>query len=311
MPKNGDSQGNGLPIGRRDVCKAMGATIAGSLLPVSVASASGDATVLGDFEESFDGWKTNGGNSLDRVTAERWDRPVTSGSHALEVRSNGDPYPLVFNTDRASEADFWSNQYMLADVTVGGLEDGVGALAFTMRYHHSAGKGGGKGGDSPGGNPPGQGRSPNVEVFDPIPVPEGVQATLHWDLSELSEGVRRAPKRVGIAWHAQGTEPNKGPSGRGPGEALTGSVFLDNVRLSADLTEFNRSAIEQHMLSLQDDYGSYTYTIADFDSEALVENGVLEFYDGTEIPTEFTIHGDQQFEYTIDDTSYRLGGGWQ
>ena len=311
MSENRGSRGTGVSLERRDVVRATGATLAASLLPASIASASGGTSVLGDFEESLEGWKTNGGNDLTRVSDETWARPVTSGSHALEVRSDGDPYPHVYNTERTSEGDFTSNRFLLADVTVGGFEDSASALDFTLWYQHAAGNGGGKKNGSPGGGPSGRGQSPNVEEFEPITVDQGVKTTLHWDLSGLSDDERRNPKRVGIGWHTHGTKPKKGPSGRGPGESLTGSVYLDNIRLSDSLTEYNRSAIEQHVLSLQDEHGSFTVSLSSFDQAALVEESVLHFYDGTEVSTKFTAVGDGKFEYVIDGTAYRLGGGWE
>lgn len=318
MVKNSDrGGGDGLSLERRAVVKATGATIASSVLPVAVAGASGNTTVLGDFEGSLDGWKTNGGNELASRGADTWDKPITKGSQALEVRSTGDPYPLVFNSERTAAADFASNPYLLADVTVAGFEKIDDDVDFSLRFHFSRSggqgrtRGRGNGNDPSGGGPSGQSQSPNVEIFDPIRVPQGGQMKLYWDLRALSTEKRENAKRIGIAWHAHGTEPKKGPSGRGPGEPLRGRVYFDNVRITDNLTEFNESAIEHHLLSLQRNHGSYTVSTTAFDRDNLIEEGVIEFYDGTEVATRLAILGDGKFEYTIGDTTYRLGSGWE
>jgi hypothetical protein len=147
--------------------KGFGLTAVGlSVGPIPVsAQTSSDTVVLGDFESGLDGWKTNGGNRLSRVSVE--DRPaaVTSGEYALDVTVTGDPYPMIENKSRVKRADFVGHPYLVADVAPSQVSDTASEVTFQFRYHHNAAPA--KGGEGSSG----KGKKPAlVEESEPVIV---------------------------------------------------------------------------------------------------------------------------------------------
>lgn len=328
---------DGLPTERRTFVKGVGSGMLGSLLPATVVDAaeSDTVTILGDFEGSLDNWRTNGGNTLKQQSSDEWNRPVTNGEGVLKVHASGDPYPMVYNRKRVRAADLIETPYLLADVTVGQFENDSTDLAFNFRYHRLAGEDanhgsnstsgkGGSGGGNNGGvgasgssnggsanDKPGQSQSPLVAASETMVVPQYVKTTLTWDLSDLAKMKRDESDRIDLAWHAAGEEPKTGPSGRGPGTPLNGSVYLDNIRLVDSITELSERAMARKLTRLKARHGTLEYRNERSDVESLTERGRFVFNDGTEVGVEFSAETVNKWHYSIGEETYRLGGGWE
>lgn len=277
--------------------------------PVSARSDPG-GTSLGDFESGLDGWKTNGGVKLSRVEYE--DRPyaIESGDHALEVSANGDPYPMIANRRRVRKADFVDNPYLLGHVTVGELTDELESITFKLRYHHGAapadGSGGGKNQDGKGSGNGSTQKSALVEEKE-VTVPSLTKSLIQWDMSSLAEEKRSDPKRLEIAWYA-GDEPKTGPRGRGPGEGLTGAVVFDAIRVTDSVQLLNIASFGNHIRDLKRQHGTFEYETVEYFEGG--EEGKLVFTDGTEVPVRWEDRGSDRELYTVGDTTFKLGGGW-
>lgn len=101
----------------------------------------GEAAVLGDFESGLDGWSTNGGNTLERISEEDIPAGIRSGSHGLSVEIDGDAYPMIENKQRVAGADFLEFPHLSMHV-LGATADTESDLMFQFRIHHLPDNGG-------------------------------------------------------------------------------------------------------------------------------------------------------------------------
>ena len=298
-------------ISRRNIIKLAASGGVLSLVPIHVGAEDGNLTLLGDFEDSLDGWKTNQGNDLVVVTEDEEPFAVTEGERALKVNATGDPYPMIENKQRVRDADFAENPYLLADVFVGEAR-GLSEVEFTLRFHYGEdGRGNGNRGGDRNRRWRGRGRQKkSVRVEETtLTLPQLSDATLFWDMSEIDDVKLSNPRRLEIAWRLKDSPSPTGPRGRGPREGYQGDVYFSNVRLTDDVNSLSREGVALQLNKLRAQNGTYRYE-ADFRTDE-VEEGRFVFNNGNEIPVEFeTVDGDR-FVYSIDGESYRIGGGWR
>ncbi|PSP78791.1 hypothetical protein BRC81_07150 [Halobacteriales archaeon QS_1_68_20] len=259
----------------------------------------GDAELLGGFEDGFDGWKTNGGNELHRVSADSFDTAVTQGGHALGVKIDGDPHPMI-QKPNVGGASFDQRPHLGVDVLAATYGDDADVV-FSMRYHYDSR--GGKGGNRKG--------KPNVAESDDVRVPQYRSSTLYWDMSDLPDEALASPRRLEITWHPAGRDPSVQPEGRGPasGKEYRGFAVFDNVRLSDVPTDYTANALSALTQRLIREHGSVERAIPE-EGDADTEQGRILFADGTTVPYTVERLADEKFVFTLDGEAFKLGGGW-
>lgn len=320
-------------IDRRGLLKMLGAAGALASLPeghAGVASAreAGETRLLGGFESGRDGWKTNGGNELHLVDDNSFPPGVTQGTQALGVRVSGDPFPHVWKKD-VRNVDFQSHPYLVGDVLATTFENDA-SVVFKIRYYYgrasgeddrkSSEKGGKRGSGKKGGEKDSKKRDnngaepvgkPSVVESPEIRVEQLTPSTLYWDMSDLSDDALADPTRLEIAWYPADHPPETGANGRGSASSYDyrGGVVFDNIRVTSNPTEGATDAMTETFDRLQSAHGPFKEAITE-QVEANEEHGYALFSDGTRVPYMFEALGDGKFVYTLDDESFKLGGGW-
>lgn len=302
-----------MNINRRSFIQGTGAGTLLSTLPVRALAKNSDATTtsISTFEDGIEGWRTNGGNDLGRVSAESFGG-VVEGSYGLAVLTQRDAYPMIENTDRVPEADFVSAPYLVADA-LPAVADSGSNVTFQFRLHHKPTEGNGKG-KSGGEKRNGNGRNkdpgrPRVVSSPPIGIPQYRKSQLSWDLSNVSEDVRANATRLELRWHLGEETPERGPRGNQHDYDYQGYTVFDSFRLTDDPTKVSTKALSQTMTNMRLEHGVLTSTEVN-EERAGYESGVFRFSDGTTIDYRFEQIGEEKYKYTIGDTEYKLGGGW-
>ena len=307
-------------LSRRVLLKTLGTTGSAAALGTgvtggSVAARTESSNRLGSFDSSLDDWKTNGGNTLKRVSKNNFGAVVTSGDHAMGVGIDGDPYPMVWRND-LGPVDFASNPYFVAEVYATTLDNDADVV-FDLRLHYNpkgpgngnenrgkeAGKGGKRGTDN---SPVGK---PRVVSSDPITVPQNTPQHLTWDMRDLPDETLTNARRFEIAWHPANHEPRKGPNGRGPGYDYQGAVFLDSIRLESSQDVLASQRLTGTLSALEREYGSFKRVVTE-SADGGVETGYVEFLSGATVDYTFEILSDEQYRYTIAGETFDIGGGW-
>lgn len=290
---------------RRCFLQAASAVSIASLLPRRGRGApTGDITLLGGFESDLEGWQTNGGNELERISDDEFAGSATQGSHALAVGTDGDAYPMIENKKRIRRADFDDSPFLMADV-VPVVADTDSDIVFTFRYHHADAPP-----DSKGNTQSRQEKPTLVEESPEIRVPQFLQSQIHWDMSELDESTRSKPRRLEIAWYPVDHPPVGGPRGGGSGAFdYRGYTLFDNIHLSDVPTDLSRGALQDKLRQLRLDRGRIVKVETDELSKTF-ESGRFLFGDGESVPYQFEVSESDQFKYAIDGETFELGGGW-
>lgn len=297
----------GLSPSRRNVLKtvpAAGAYLSlGEFATGPVAAAEGGNGVrLGGFDDGLDGWKTTGGNKLTRVSEDEMPAAVTDGTHALAVEIDGDLHPMIENKKRVKQADFEKHPYLLMDV-VGYAEETDSDLVFTLRLHHTATPADGGGKSKSGG------KNVLVEESDEQTIAQLNPGQIRWDMTDLDDDVLRTAKRLEIVWYIEDHPPDKGHRGRAKGDFdYRGLVAFDDIRLTDDVVDVEAQARLEKKRDLHRKHGMIVERTFEEQSEGL-ERGTLQFADGAETSYVFEVLDDGRFRYTIDDETYKLGGG--
>lgn len=266
---------------------------------------------LGTFESSLDGWRTNGGNELERVTADEFPAGVVEGRHALATHVNGDTFPMIENSRRVADADFLSSSHLKAQVFAR-AEDTDSDVVFQFLLHHTQ-----AGGDRGAVAARGRGRaggssvreSPNVERSDPITVPQYGPRTIEWDMTALPDQVLETANRLEIAWYLEEHEPVDGRRGRGRGAfEYEGITLFDDVRI-VDAPSLSGPQRERNKrLDLHREHGKIVERLIEERAEDY-ERGILVYADETEVPFEEAILEDGRERVTIDGETFEYGGG--
>ncbi len=300
--------------------RGIGATgigaLLGSALPATASADDGQVTALGDFESGLDGWKTNGGATLDRVGRESRPTAVRSGEHALQVTANGDAVPMIANERRVADADFVEYPYLFAGVTPGRVVDSDSgsdvAFRFRLRYSRAGGAGGGdrSGDDGRGsGESDNRGRGAPVVESEEITVPPHVASVLAWDASDVDEAKRANAKRLEIVWYPADRPPETNARGRDSGSAFEGSVVFDDVHLSDDRERTEVVRMADQWESLKRSRGPYRRTNV-IDRNEHGETGEFVFDDGSTVPYSYESLPGEGTRQVIGGTAYRFGGEW-
>lgn len=285
---------------------AGGANAAESKTPTS-----SEEIQLGDFESSQDGWKTDGGNKLSRVTDEQFPAGITSGDHALGIDVKGDLFPSIRRDEGLEKVDFLNHPYLRAHV-VALAEETDSDLRFQFRLHHKPTKNEGnsskkkEGKESDGSS---RGKSENVVTSEFIKVQQVTPREIRWDLSELSDDVLESVKRVEIAWHLEDYEPEGGPRGRTKGDFdYRGMVLFDDIRLVQSDPETPEQKQVGKKRELHREHGMIVERNFEMRTQG-IERGTLVFSDGSEVPYEFEILDSGGYRYTIDCETFESSGG--
>ncbi len=319
---------------RRDVLRGIGATgigtLLGSALPASASADAGEVTVLGDFESGLDGWRTNGGATLERVGRASRPTAVRSGERALQVTANGDVVPMIANERRVADSDLVEYPYLFAGVTPGRVADAGSSVTFRfrLRYSREGRSGGGssdherrtggdgRAGDGRSGGDGRAGRKPDsrdrgapVVESEEITVPPHVSSVLTWDTSAVDEAKRASAKRLEIVWYPEGRPPETSPRGRDSGPGFEESVVFDDVHLSDDRERTEVVRMAGQWESLKRSRGPYRRTnVIDRDEHG--ETGEFVFEDGSTVPYAYETHPGEETRQVIGETVYRFGGEW-
>lgn len=299
---------NSYKLSRRAVLAGSGAMCLGSLLPSQVA-AGGNRVILGDFETGTEGWRTNGGVELARVDGSTVPEAVAHGDYALRVDGNGDPEPMVETT--VQDADFTTYPYLVADVYVTRIDGYDGSVTFQFTFRHDSGGGEQqrKTNDREGGtSTKGRGASSPATTSPEIEVPQLYDLRLFWDMSGIPVEAREQPHQLELTW-SRTSGKNEGSEGQGNAPAYGAAIYLDNVRLTDSREAVEASALSAHLSRLRARHQLPEYV---FESASDgTERGRLEFVDGTTVPVTVAIEGSKKLRYTLDGTTYQLGGGWE
>jgi F0F1-type ATP synthase membrane subunit c/vacuolar-type H+-ATPase subunit K len=281
--------------------------VAGQSGGSSAEPSSGDPSVLGDFETGLDGWKTNGGNRLSRVTSDEVPAGVRRGEHALAVEVNGDLFPMIENEKRVKDADFTNDPYLGMHV-LAVAEETDSDLVFRFRLHYtpaggddSAGKKKGKRGGSRGS------KDVNVEESDPIVVPQLRSRMVQWDMTDLSTDALANANRLEIVWYLADHEPAGGHRGKAKGGFdYRGLVAFDDIRTAASEPVSEALKSHQKRMDLHRDHGMIVERVFQEQTETL-ERGQLTYADGFTTTYAFEILSEDRFEYTIDGETFVIG----
>lgn len=295
---------------RRTVLTGVGSaglvTALSGILPEPVtAQTNGKKTQLGSFESGLDGWRTNGGNDLSRISRE--ERPFAiEGGYGLQVTVQGDSYPMIENTKRVKDADFKTHPYLFATITPSQINDTESTITVAFRLHYSKNGGSGSNGQEAGDAQ----KSVLVEESDEIIVQPFVKRTITWDMSGIDKAKRANAKRLEIVWYPTDHPPDHGPRGRGSGFDYQGDVLFDDIHLGDSGTELSAKRMAEDFRDLQFEHGQYQETeVTSRDSDS--ELGQFIFSSGVTVKYSFEIVADEQYELTIGETTYRFGGGWE
>lgn len=300
---------------RRGFLQLSSMTVAAPLLSRSAegANSTDSTTLLGGFETDLNGWQTNGGNELVRVTDEQFSGAVTQGSRGLAVDTDGDPFPMIENKTRVRKADFVDAPYLAADVlpVVEGIESDV---IFQFRYHHGdtpASTNGGKkneNGNDDSNN--GNGEKPVLVVESPKRrVRQFSGSRIYWDMTGIDEAKRAEPHRLELMWYPADHPPNHGPRGRGSGFDYKGITLIDHIHLSSDPSDIDGPALSNTLRDLRMKHGA----LVAVETETLTddaETGQFVYTDGFEIAYAFRIVTPDKFIYTVGNDEFKLGSGW-
>lgn len=288
-------------------------TASGSDSSDNTASTSGEVVRLGGFESDLDGWKTDGGNKLSRVTDEQFPAGIASGEHALGVDVRGDLFPAIRKQKNLKGIDFSKHPYLRTHV-VALAEDTDSDLLFQFRLHHKPMKGKkGENGKSPKkkkkGDGPSRGKSKHVVASEFKRVTQLTPREIQWDLSDVSDEILRSVKRVEIVWQLEDHRSAGGPRGRTNGAFdFHGTVLFDDIRLLAADPETPEQKQVSKKRELHREHGmivdrKFETRTADF------ERGTLVFSDGTSVPYEFEILDSGGYRYSIDGETFESSGG--
>ncbi len=278
----------------------------GSLLPSRVA-AGGNRVVLGDFETGTDGWRTNGGVELARVDGSTVPEAVAHGDYALRVDGNNDPKPMVETTVR--DADFATYPYLVADVYVARIDGYDGSVTFQFIFRHDRGGQQGETTDRKKGTSTKEQKANSPTAISPeIEVPQLYDLQLFWDMSDIPAEARERPHQLELTW-SRTRGKGEGSEGQGNAPSYGAAVYLDNVRLTNSREAVEASALSAHLSRLRARHQLPEYV---FESASDgTERGRLEYVDGTTVPVTVAVEGSKKLRYTLDGTTYQLGGGWE
>lgn len=274
------------------------------------ASTATGTEILGTFEDGLDGWKTNGGVTLSRVSSDEDPHVVAQGDHALLVESGGDGYPVVENKAKVDGSNYVETPYLVGRVFVG-QSAAYEKLTLVLRYHHQATPAAnGKKDDKKKGRKGNRkaGKSALVEETTQT-VPVGGGSTFSWDLSQLSDEKLATPQRLSIGWYLGETPPKNGPNGKqGKSESAPG-VVLDAIRMTDDFQALEEASLINYLDGYVADRGYYSYEFREYFEGG--ERGAFVFLDGSEISYRWEEVGPERETVTIDGRTFKIGGGWR
>ncbi|WP_139229682.1 hypothetical protein [Halogeometricum limi] len=234
----------------------------------------GSSPLVGNFEVGENSWFTTANNTLTRL--DNTPAAITNGATAIEVTVNDDPQPVLENEVRIQNADLESYPYLLADVVPVEVENSDSPVTFKFRYTHYA--------------------SGGVEESEEQIVAQALGKTLAWDLSNLSAEKLAAAESLQIVWYPEDHPPSSGFT-------YNGSVLIDNIRLVDDSTQLTRAKISQKHRDLIRAHGPMLDQEIQSQTD-MVQTGVYNYYDETEVPYRIELLSNGDIEETIDGETF-------
>lgn len=284
-----------------------------------------NSSMLGDFREDRDGWKSRGPHRESRIEAGQT-AVIQTGDHGLQVPFTEQKNAQIRNQHRVRSADFVANRYLFARLT-GSVAGTNSPLVFFARLYYPGAQGNGNNGNGKNGNGNDNerngkngtksngrtGSSKPVVESHPIVVPQNTPHSLYWDLSEIPEQFRRNVHRLELVWFLADHPPAEGNQGRGHGQAeYWGTVLFDHVRLADDSADVARNALQDKRNALRRFHGAVV------DNEVVKETadmelGNLVFTDGERIMYGVKYHetdtaDSEDVTYVLDGERFALGG---
>lgn len=280
-------------LNRRGYLASLGGMAAGSFISSGFVAAS-SSTVIGDFEDGYDGWKTDGRNELSRTAESDDSWAVTSGEYALAVRSASDPQPLI-----ERQLDGVPARYLLADLSIPDMADDPARTTVEVRLRYDRSRPTNQSGQrsKPSGGKP-------LVTLDAREVPFAYQGTLAWDLGGLDTLVTNNANRIQFVWRRSDAGTEGKPHGNGPGQGYGGTVTWDNIRFSDDVDAFRRTMLANHVSNLRSQHGDYRYEFERLEDGR--EVGRYAFADGTNVRVTFAPVAENEWKLTIGEESYRI-----
>lgn len=308
-----------LELNRRNLLKGSAASVLG--LPLLSGQVGGQTTknspqtnesttLLGSFEESTDGWRTNGGNKLGRASADSFAGKAFEGKYALAVVTQGDGYPMIENKKLLRSIDLVEQPYLGLSVRPA-IEDSNSNVTFQMRLHYnpdSVNLKDQKGNNRKNGKGGTVGR-PLVVESPKMTVSQYTLSRLTWDLTDVDRNARQNAKRFEINWYPTEFPPSGGARGNQQTYEYTGYTLFDDIHVSDDPTNISRERLRTLSRELKLSHGSLVKRNTDVEAKGL-EVGQFEFSDGTFIDYKVERIAENKYLYTLAGEDFKLGGGW-
>lgn len=233
--------------------------------------------IIGNYETSLDGWSATGTSTLARKTGDQEPAAVTRDAKTLEVTISSESNPSIECQERVAPANCEKTPYLLVDVLPAEVQNSDSHVTFQLRYHHT----------DPGG----------VEELPEITVEQTHGGVLAWDLSGLSQSKLESSDRIEISWYPTDHPPSSGFD-------YNGRVLIDNVRLTSDSNEFTEGAFFQKRRELELARGLQVDQVVQSQT-ATTQDGVYQYYDGTEVAYQTEKIADGVIEQTVDGETFR------
>lgn len=265
---------------------------------------------LGDFETDMDDWKTNGGNKLERISQDKYPVGVSSGEYALSVNMKGDLFPVIWRDKGIKNIDFLEYPYIRAHV-VTLAENTDSDILAQFRVHHKPTKGKKDSSNGKNGKNTARASENNVTKSDLIEVPQITPEEIQWDMSELSDDIRKSVRRVEMVWYLEDHEPEGGPHGHLKGDFdYQGLILFDDIRLLRSVSNTDQRELRRKKRHLHRAHGMIIDRTFEQRSVGL-ESGTFVFSDGFSVEYTYETVSDQQFKYSLNGETFKIGGGWQ
>lgn len=233
--------------------------------------------VIGNFEVALDGWSSTGSSTLARKHGDQEPAAVTRDDNTLEVSISSESNPSIECQERVNVANCEKTPYLLVDVLPADVQNSDSHVTFQLHYHHS----------DPGG----------VVDSQEFTVEQTFGGVLAWDLRDLSDQELESSDRIEISWYPTDHPP-------GSGFDYNGRVLVDNVRLASDLNEYSDGAFFHKHRELELARGLQVDQVVQSQTDT-TQDGVYQYYDGTEVAYTTEKIADGVIEQTVDGETFR------
>ena len=261
---------------------------------IPVAAQGGSVVDLGNFDEGFDGWHTDGAAALSRVERSV-PGEVDSTGPTLRIDAGGDLAPTILTEQPIRDVDLRRHSSLTATVMAGSLSNTDAPVQFRFRLVHDAhlrGRGRSSTERARSGNTAHDGRtagassSESALTSETFRAPQDQPIRLSWDLSTVDETVLDSAVRLELQCERADRPVSEGPYGAGA-DGVRGPIFVEDVVLTDSPDAIAAAELQRHWLRLETAHGPHRDTVTEYRTDD-TESGQFVFGDGT--------HADYQFE---------------